>query len=424
MKENIVKIAKYNFWNATPKTGFKRQEQVAWLRQFMGNSLITVLVGQRRVGKSYVLRQFISELIATGVKPENTLYINTEYLEFDFLTHYKQLAEFIEDYKLQFKIKGKYYLFIDEIQQIEGWEKVVNSLSQDFTQEVELVITGSNSQLLSGELSTLLSGRYVQLTVLPFSFSEYCGYLNLGLSRKNYIDYLQTSGLPELFHLPNDETKRHYLSALRDTILLRDVIQRHQIKDAELLLDIFGYLANNVSTLCSTNNLVNYFQSKNRKKSFETVANYIGYIQHTFIVHKCERFDLKGKDVLGGNVKYYLNDLAFKNYLYSGFTHGYGYLLENLVYLQLINAGFVVYVGHLRDKEIDFVAQKNGKQIYIQVAFTVENEKTVQREMSALLSLKDNHQKWIVCADELPYDSKDGIRFVPVWDLEEALKGV
>lgn len=239
------------------------------------------MVGQRRVGKSYVLRQYIEQLISDGVSPINTLYINTEYLEYDFLSDYKQLNEFIKQYKLHFEVKGKHYLFIDEIQQINGWERTINALSQDFTQEIEIVITGSNSELLSGELSTLLSGRYVQMTVLPFSFKEYSNYLNLSLSRTSYLSYLQTGGLPELFHLPNEETKRHYIGALRDTVLLRDVIQRHQVKDTALLLDVFTYVANNVSTLTSISNLVNYHKDKRRKTSFDTLANYLEYIQQT-----------------------------------------------------------------------------------------------------------------------------------------------
>jgi predicted AAA+ superfamily ATPase len=368
-----------------------------------------------------VLRQYIEQLISKGVPPLNTLYINTEYLEYDFLSDYKQLNVFIQQYKSHFKIKGKYYLFIDEIQQISGWERTINALSQDFTQEIELVITGSNSELLSGELSTLLSGRYVQITVLPFSFREYSNYLNVAFSRASYLTYLQTGGLPELFHLPNEETKRHYMGALRDTVLLRDVIQRHQVKDTALLLDVFTYLVNNVATLTSITNLVNYYNDKKRKTSYDTIANYIQYIQQTFIIHRCERFDLKGKEILGGNVKYYLNDLSFKNYLYSGYTHGFGYLLENLVYLQLIDNGFVTYVGHLRNKEIDFVAQKNGRSLYIQVAFTIENEKTNDREQSSLLAIKDNYEKWIICMDELPYSNKDGVKYLPVWELEEAL---
>jgi uncharacterized protein len=421
MNEYFELIRQYNFWSLTPKTGHKRIKYLLWLKQFKDNRLIKVLVGQRRVGKSYVLRQYIEQLISDGVSPINTLYINTEYLEYDFLSDYKQLNEFIKQYKLHFEVKGKYYIFIDEIQQINGWEKTINALSQDFTQEIEIVITGSNSELLSGELSTLLSGRYVQMTVLPFSFKEYSNYLNLSLSRSSYFTYLQTGGLPELFHLPNEETKRHYLGALRDTVLLRDVIQRHQVKDTALLLDVFTYIANNVSTLTSITNLVNYYKDKKRKTSYDTIANYLEFIQQTYIIHRCERFDLKGKEVLGGNVKYYLNDLSFKNYLYSGFNHGYGYLLENLVYLQLIDNGFVTYVGHLRNKEIDFVAQKNGRTLYIQVAFTIENDSTRLREQSSLLTINDNYEKWIICMDELPYSNKDGIKYFPVWEIDDAL---
>lgn len=421
MNKKIETISKYNFWNSTPKTGYKRLKYLDWLYQFKDNRLVKVLVGQRRVGKSYVLRQYIEQLISNGVPPLNTLYINTEYLEYDFLSDYKQLNEFIQQYKSHFKVKGKYYLFIDEIQQISGWERTINALSQDFTQEIELVITGSNSELLSGELSTLLSGRYVQITVLPFSFKEYSNYLNIALSRASYLTYLQTGGLPELFHLPNEETKRHYIGALRDTVLLRDVIQRHQVKDTALLLDVFTYLVNNIATLTSITNLVNYYNDKKRKTSYDTIANYIQYIQQTFIIHRCERFDLKGKEILGGNVKYYLNDLSFKNYLYSGYTHGFGYLLENLVYLQLIDNGFVTYIGHLRNKEIDFVAQKKGRSLYIQVAFTIENDTTKLREQSSLLAIKDNYEKWIICMDELPYSNKDGVKYLPVWELDEAL---
>jgi len=421
MEEYIANIEKYNFWHSTSKTGFKRNKYLNWLNQFKDNRLIKVLIGQRRVGKSYVLRQYIEQLINSGVKKTNTLYINTEYLEFDFLSDYKKLDAFIRYYKNHFNVKGKYYLFIDEIQQIEGWEKLINALSQDFTQEVEIVITGSNSELLSGELSTLLSGRYVQITVLPFSFDEYCEHLSLTKNRTNYLHYLQTGGLPELFHLPNEETKRHYLGALRDTILLRDIIQRHHVKDTSLLLDVFTYLVNNVATLTSITNLVNYFNDKKRKTTYDTIANYIGYVLQTYIIHKCERFDLKGKEIVGGNVKYYLNDLAFKNYLYSGFTHGYGYLLENLVYLQLLNHNFETFVGHMRNKEIDFVAKKNEKNLYIQVSFTIENEKTLSREQASLQAINDNYEKWIITMDELPFSNKDGIKYISIWNLDDHL---
>jgi uncharacterized protein len=421
MKDKLDKISRYNFWKENPELGFERSHYANWLKQFTGNRLIKVLVGQRRSGKSYILRQFIADLIAKGVPRKNTLYINTEYLAFDFLNTHKDLESLIETYKKEFNIKGKYYLFIDEIQEIDQWEKVVNAYAQDFTEDVELVITGSNSTLLSGELSSLLSGRYVELQVFPFNYNEFIDYHDLKKGRVSYLSYLTSGGLPELVNLPNQETSRYYLGALRDTVLLRDVIQRHQVKDTALLTDVFSYLANTISSLTSITNLVNYFHSKKRKTTYDTIANYITYIEQTYIIHKCERYDVRGKELVGGNAKYYLNDLSFKNFIYSGVNHGYGHLLENLVYITLRSKGYATYVGHLRNKEIDFIATKDEKTIYLQSAFTLESPETIQREKAALLAIKDNHEKWIVTLDEIPYKQEDGIKFIPAWELLDVL---
>jgi len=421
MKEFFEKISKYNFWNNQPKLGYLRHAYLNNFFQYKESKLVKVLVGQRRVGKSYILRQYISKLIEEGVNPNHTLYINKELTDFDFISNYKDLDRFIHSFKVHFDIKGKLYLFIDEVQQIEDWEKSVNSLSQDFTLEVDLFITGSNSQLLAGELSSLLSGRYVQFLILPFNFEEYIGMRTLDSNRANYLRFLKEGGLPELFHLPNEETKRHYLAALRDTVLLRDVIQRHQIKDPALLLDIFTYLCTNISTLVSINNLVNYFKSKNRKTTFDTISNYINYILQTFTFHQCERYDVKGKEIIGGNAKFYLNDLSFKNLLYPGNNHGLGYELENLVYLTLIENGFSVYVGHLRDKEVDFVAKREGKTLYIQVTFTLDSENTSLREFACLLSISDNFEKWVVSLDEFSFVTPEGIKHIPAKELANSL---
>lgn len=422
MIENINKIEPYNFWKNSPSLGINRDEYIQKLIDYRNTKLIKVLVGQRRVGKSYILRQYIHFLINQGVNPENTLYINKEYTDFDFIEKYQDLDSFLKFYIEHKKITGKIHLFIDEVQRIENWEKLVNSLSQDYTKEIEIIITGSNSNLLSGELSTLLSGRYVQFLVLPLSFEEFIQFNQTEKSRSNYLTYLQSGGLPELIHLPNDETKKHYLGALRDTILLRDIVQRYQIKDTTLLSDIFTYLTNNISNLFTINNLINYFKSKNRKTNYETISNYINYILQTYVVYKCERFDIKGKEIIAGNAKYYLNDLSFKNLLFPGFSHGYGYLLENLVYIELVRNGFTPYVGALKNKEIDFVALKNGKQLYIQVAFTLTEKETIDREYASLFNIKDNYEKWIVSVDEIPLGNREGIKNIQAWDLTEKLK--
>jgi predicted AAA+ superfamily ATPase len=422
MIDKIEKIAKYNFWGNPIKTGYVRQNYLNQLLMFQNSRLIKVLVGQRRVGKSFILRQYIEHLIKSGIAAKNTIYINKEFTDFDFIAKQEDLKEFLSFYRKHSNIKGRLHVFIDEVQQIAEWERIVNSLSQDFTEDIDLIITGSNSQLLSGELATLLSGRFVQFKVLPFKFDEYCAFQKKDKSRKNYMHFLTQGALPELFHLPNEESKIHYVSSLKDTIILRDIVQRFSIKDAALLLDIFNYVVNNAGNLFSINNIVNFFASKKRKTNYETVANYLNYLTHTFVIHRCERFDIKGKDILGGIIKYYINDLSFRNYLFGTNTLSFGNMLENSIFLELMKADYHVNVGVMRDKEIDFIASQKKKSLFIQAAFNIDTKATFDREFNNLISLKNNHPKAIVTMDELPYDEKDGVSFVPAWTLDEYLK--
>ena len=292
--------------------------------------------------------------------------INKEFESFSFIETHNDLDKFISAYENKFKPQGKIYIFIDEVQEIEGWEKAINSYSQDYSKDYELFISGSNSKMLSSELSSLLSGRYIEFKIFPFSYDEYCLVNNVENSRQTYLEYIKTGGFPELINLNGDETKRNYVSALKDTILLKDIIQRHQIKDVKLLEDIFVYLVNNASNLISITSIVNWFKSKGRKTSYDTVANYIEYIGNAYLIHKAERYNIKGKEIISGNYKFYVNDLSFKNFLYKGFGYGTGYILENVVYLELLRHGYDVYVGNIKDKEVDFVAFKDDNVIYIQ----------------------------------------------------------
>lgn len=418
MDEIIASLRKYNLWDSkTFDFGFKRGDYTDKLSDYVGNRLIKVLVGQRRTGKSYILRQVAKQLIDKGVNAKNTLFINCEFADFDFLKTYKDLDELIKAYKKALQPQGKVYLFIDEIQLIEEWEKVVNSYSQDYTEEYELFITGSNSKMLSGELATLLSGRYVSLEVFPFSYAEFCGITNQEKDKKSYLDYMNSGGLPELFMLPKEELKRNYISAIKDTVLLRDIIQRNNIREPKLLEDIFAYLVNNASNLISITNIVKYFKGQGRKVSYDAVSNYIGYIEDTFLIHRCERYDIKGKDILSGNTKFYINDLAYKNYLYSGFGYGFGYLMENLVYLELRRSGFDVYVGTLRNKEVDFVAKKGDRIVYLQSTYMLADETTIEREYSALEAIPDNYEKIVVSLDDLAFPLKEGIKHIRAWEL-------
>ena len=423
MIEKIAILRKYNFWDTeVKKYGFYRAEYIEKINPFLSNKLIKVLIGQRRVGKSYIMRQIIYKLIKSGISAKNILYINKEFTDFDFISNNIDLDSIIKLYINEIKPKGKVYLFFDEIQNVKSWEKTINSYSQDYTGDYEIFITGSNSQLLSGELSSYLSGRYIQFEIFPFSFIEYSSFLNLEINKTSYLKYLNTGGIPELFNLQAEEAKRHYLSSLKDTVLLRDIIQRYKIKDAKLLEDIFVFLVNNASNLISINNIVNYFKSRNRKTNYETVSNYINYLKYSFLIHQVEKYNISGKETLSGTYKYYINDLSFKNYLYSGFSYGIGYKLENLVYLQLKNAGYQVYVGYLRNKEIDFVAIKNSKTIYLQVSYIMVEEETIKREYAALESIKDNFTKIVLSLDDVLFENKKGIKHIQVWNFHQFLQ--
>ncbi|MFA7140769.1 MAG: ATP-binding protein [Proteiniphilum sp.] len=423
MDEKIAIIEKYNLWGTkTFDFGFKRDEYTEKIVDFIGNRLIKVLVGQRRSGKSYILRQVAKQLIDNGVKPENTLFINREFADLDFLRTDKDLDGLIKSYKKELKPEGKVYIFIDEVQIIEQWEKVVNSYSQDYSDSYEIFITGSNSKMLSGELATLLSGRYVSFEVFPYSYSEYLGITEQDRGKQSYMAYMDGGGLPELFMLQKQELKRNYISAIKDTVLLRDIIQRNNIRDPKLLEDIFVFLANNASNLISISSIVKYFKGQGRKVSYDAISNYIGYIEDTFLIHRCDRYDIKGKETLSGNAKFYMNDLAYKNYLYSGFGYGFGYLVENLVYLELRRAGYDVYVGTLRNKEVDFVAKKADRVIYIQSTYLLSDESTVEREYSALESIGDNFEKIVVSLDDVTLPLRGGIRHLQAWNLKEILQ--
>lgn len=402
--------------------GFKRSDYTDKIIDYISNRLIKVLVGQRRSGKSYILRQIARQLVDNGVRPENTLLINRELTDFDFLTTYKDLDELIKRYKSELKPLGKVYIFIDEIQIIEGWEKIVNSYSQDYTEEYELFISGSNSKMLSGELATLLSGRYVCFNVFPFSFSEYVGITKQQSNKQSYVEYMNSGGLPELFSLSKQELKHNYISAVKDTVLLRDIIQRHNIRDPKLLEDIFVFLINNASNLISISSIVKYFKGQGRKTNYDILSTYIGYIEDTFLIHRCDRYDIKGKDTISGNAKWYINDLAYKNYLYPGFGYGFGYLVENLVYLELRRAGYDVYVGSVKGKEVDFVAKKGDRVIYIQSTYILVDASTIEREYSALEAIDDNYEKWVVSLDDMVLPIKDGIKHFQAWNLSDQLK--
>jgi predicted AAA+ superfamily ATPase len=221
--------------------------------------------------------------------------------------------------------------------------------------------------------------------------------------------------------LPNEETKRHYVQSVKDTVLLRDIIQRYAIKDPKLLEDLFIYVINNASTLLSISNIVQYLKAQNRKTSYDTIALYLGYIEETFMIHKAQRYEIKGKELLNGNVKYYINDLAYRNFLYSGFAYGYGFQLENLVYLTLKRHGYDLYVGIVPNKEVDFVAKRGNNTLYVQCSYVMTEPTTIEREYASLEAIKDHYPKIVVSMDDIALPNKGGIEHILAWNLDAYL---
>lgn len=428
MDERINILRQYNPWGEkTIPTGFTRRFYTRKIGQYIGNSLIKVLTGQRRSGKSYILRQIATGLIDRGVHPENILFINKEFTAFDFLQTGSDLDALIKLYRDTIRPEGKVYIFIDEVQNIEGWERSVNSLSQDYIHSSEVFISGSNSSMLSGELASHLSGRYVEFEILPFSYEEWISAKKLPANRDTYLSYLTDGGLPELLHLDSEEVKRHYVSSLKDTILLRDIIARNQIRDARTLEDLFVYTVNNATKLATPNTIVKYYKGKGKTVSYDMVASYLSYMSETFLIHKTERYNIQGKETIAGNCKYYINDLAFYNYIYKGFAYGFGYELENLIYLDLRRAGYDIYTGSIRNtytgenKEVDFVGMKGDRKIYVQATYELKDENTVKREYGSLAQIADNYPKYVVSMDNQPLPNKDGIMHVAAWDFGKLL---
>lgn len=419
----IENIRKYNLWDGSQfDAGFPRAYYTDRVNEALGNNLVKVLVGQRRAGKSYVLRQLMLKLLDMGVAPQNILYINKEYMEFEPLATANDLQTLFEEYQQQLHPEGKTYFFIDEVQQIAGWERFVNSHSQDFVHPCEVFLTGSNSDLLAGELATLLSGRYVEFEILPYSYAEFCDLNSMEIGRPSYMNFLQQGMLPELFNLPTEQMRRQYVSSVKDTVMLRDIVRRYNVKDSILLEDLFRYVVANAGRLLSVTNIVNFFTSRNRKTNYETVSTYLDYLQRAFLVHKTERYNIAGKEILSGNAKYYSNDLAYYNYLYRGFAYGAGSLLENAVYLQIHRAGYDVYVGVQDSQEVDFVAIKQDKKLYFQVSWQVlADEKTMQREYAPLTKRNDQYNKYLVTLDEMKLPNNNGVEHLFPWELDTVL---
>lgn len=383
-----------------------RERYLKLIRPFYNQNLIKVLIGIRRSGKSVILKQIIDELMANGVDDNHIIYINFEDYDFEEYTDAKKLNDYIKEKIIDDK---KYYIFFDEIQNVEKWEKVVNSLRA--TKNTSIFITGSNSDLLSSDLATHIAGRYVSFKVTPFTFKEVCELLNITDSRdieNAFNDYIKWGGMPQRFMQKNDISKKTYLNDIYDSIVIKDIVRRFNIKDIDLLNRIVTYILTTPSQVFSADSLKNYMKSESRNVSLETLYNYLDYIYRANLISKAERYDVRGKRILTGKYKYYLTDLGFTNILSEGKKSQVGAYLENIVYNELIARGYNVNVGTLENAEVDFIATKFDEKIYIQVTYMLSDDKIVDREFNVYNKIEDNYPKYVLSMDKFDM-SQNGI---------------
>lgn len=401
----------------------ERKEYLDFLIRSKDKQIIKVISGVRRCGKSTLFELYRDYLLKNEVLPEQIIAINFEDLDFEEYTDYKKLYSYIKERLIEDK---KNYIFLDEIQHVEHFEKVVDSLF--IKSNTDIYITGSNAYFMSGELATVLSGRYVELKMLPLSFKEFCkGLENFNLPPmtmlQKYNKYLVESSFPYTLELEgNRKNIKEYLEGIYNSIILKDVITRVKVRNPLLLESVVKFLFGNIGSLLSSNKIANTLTSLGRKTDYKTVEKYIKGLTDSLILYEVKRYDVRGKQLLANLSKYYVVDIGLRQLLLTNKSSDMGHILENIVYLELLRRGYEVYVGQLKDKEVDFVAINNEEINYYQVSLTVLDENTLARELRPLQEITDNHAKYLITLDEiLPNSNYDGIKRVNAieWLLEE-----
>ena len=390
----------------------KRDEYIKKIVPFIDKDVIKVLTGIRRSGKSVMLKLLMEELKNRGINENQFIYINFENLKYRKLKNYERLYDFILN-KVDDKYKS-YYIFLDEIQEVEEWERCVNSLRVDEDFNFDIYITGSNAKLLSGELSTYLAGRYIEFVVYPFSFKEFFEIMkekNKEIDLKEaFQDYVKFGGMPFLHNLDyNFEASMQYLQDLYASIILKDITQRNNIRDTDLLERIIDYVVMNIGNTFSATSISKFFKSENRKVATETILNYIKACEEAFLVYRVARNDLLGKKILNVNEKYYIADHGIREAIMENNQKNINQVLENIVYFEMLRRGYNVKIGKVDNLEVDFVCKKNDETIYIQVSYLLASEDTKEREFSVLENIKDNYPKYVLSMDEFDM-SRNGIK--------------
>lgn len=394
----------------------KRELYLNQIGRLIDKHPIKIITGVRRSGKTYLLKSIQEELKSRGVADENIFLISFESMKYNKIENFNQLDECIID--LTKNTRGKLYLLFDEIQNVKNWEKSINAYRVDFN--CDIYITGSNSELLSGEMATLISGRYYQINIYPFSFVEFVQYKkeiekndvsNLEELFKEYVEY---GGMPPIQQVATED-KYSYLGDIYNTILLKDIIARHNIRNTDMLNRILDYVIMNLGKNFSATNIAKYMKHEGRKISKDTILDYLLYSKNACFIHQAPREDIKGKKVLQHNEKYFLVDHSFYQVKY-GDIENIGSILENIVYIELLRRGYDVKVGIINEKEIDFVCTKDKEKIYIQVSYQLNNDETIEREFSGLAQINDNFDKYVLSMDKLDF-SRNGLKHRNIIDF-------
>ena len=397
----------------------QRESYMRRIRPFIGNDLIKVLTGIRRSGKSVMLQLIQQELLATGEDAARFICYNFEDMRHARLCTAEALHDEIMARAAAIDTGGKAYLFFDEIQEVEGWERCVASLRVIL--DCDIYITGSNARLLSGELATYLGGRYVEFVIYPFSFAEFSALYGQhhpdATPQATFTQYLLLGGMPYLSVLRYEEAPcKQYLHDVFQSVELKDVVKRNAVRDIDLLERIIAYISGNVGTPFSATAIAKYFRSERRAAASETILNYIRYCMEAFLFYRVPRQDVQGKKILAVNEKYYIADHGIREAVYGGNMRDVQLVLENIVCMELLRRGYHVTVGRVGEREIDFVCDLRGERLYVQVCYLLASPETIEREFGVYDAIRDHFPKYVVSLDELDM-SRDGIKHRNIRDF-------
>jgi len=380
-----------------------RENYLDKLVGYTDKNLIKVITGVRRCGKSFLLQLFRNALVTRGIPGDHIIYLNFEDLSFQDIQDGQTLNSYITQRMVD---QGRYYILLDEVQFVRNWEKAVNSLRLD--EHVDLTLTGSNASLLSSELATLLAGRYVQIEMFPLSFVEYLEFSGQSGSGNEtaFNDYMQYGSFPTVVLNESKQLKADFLRALYDSIIIKDIVTRHKVKDVETLHKVVRFLFDTIGNPLSVQKIINTIKSAGGESSHEMISNYLKYLEEAYVFYPVKRFDLKGKEILKTQGKYYGVDSGLRNLIVSPASVNFGFVLENLVFLELKRRGYEVFIGKMNDMEIDFYCRKLDEIFYIQVAQSLVDEQTRVRDFKSLLSIPDNYPKMILSMDRIDLSSQ------------------